>query len=105
MDIKTISDFRRAVRNGPYAWPGGYPLYFVTSDGGALSFKTAKQERRSILEALRTDDKDSGWYVVGTNINYEDADLICDHSGEQIESAYREQTDVAIRRSQSRQGD
>jgi hypothetical protein len=34
--IKSVSDYRKAVRNGPYAWPGGYPLFFVTSDGAAL---------------------------------------------------------------------
>jgi hypothetical protein len=49
----TISDFRHAMRNGAYAWPGGYPLYFVTSDGEALSFEAAKTERRAIREAYR----------------------------------------------------
>lgn len=89
MHINSISDFRKAMRNGPYAWPGGYPLYFITSDGAALSFRTAKQERRCILEALK-DRNNSGWRVVGIDINYEDSDLFCDHSGERIESAYED---------------
>ena len=87
MNINSISDFRRAVRNGPYAWPGGYPLYFVCSDGEALSFAAAKQERRLILEALRDNDR-SGWRVVGVDVNYEDAELRCAHTGELIEAAY-----------------
>ncbi len=87
MDINTISDFRKAMRNGPYAWPGGYPLYFITKDGAALSFKAAKAERRNIISAIRDND-DSGWNVIAIDINWEDAELTCDHSGERIESAY-----------------
>jgi hypothetical protein len=90
MHINTISDFRAAIRNGKYAWPGGYPLYFVTSDGAALSFEAAKAERRNILEALRDNDRRSGWHVCAVDINYEDGELYCDHTGERIESAYAE---------------
>ena len=95
MYINSISDFRTVVRNGPYAWPGGYPCYFVTSDGAVLSFKAAKQERRNILEAIRDQDR-SGWRVVAVDINWEDPDLFCDHTGERIESAYAED-DAAAR--------
>jgi hypothetical protein len=90
MNITTISDFRRAMRNGPYAWPGCYPLYFVTADGEALSFDAARQERRLILEALRDRDTRSGWRVARVDVNYEDAELFCSHTGERIESAYAE---------------
>jgi hypothetical protein len=89
MPINSISDFRRAIRNGPYAWPGGYPLYFIMSDGGALSFKAAKAERRGVLEALR-DNSGNGWRPVAVEINWEDAELYCDHTNERIESAYAE---------------
>lgn len=90
MNIKTISDFRKAMRHGPYAWPGGYPCYFITADGDALSFKAAKAERRDILEAIRDDHRSSGWRVVALEINWEDGDLICGRTGERIESAYAE---------------
>jgi hypothetical protein len=89
MTITTVHDFRRAMRNGPYAWPGGYPCYFITSDGGALSFKAAKANRRAILEAIRDRDS-SGWRTVGFDVNWEDASLYCDHTSERIESAYAE---------------
>jgi hypothetical protein len=89
MEIKSISDFRKAMRNGPYAWPGGYPCYFITSDGAALSFKAVKQELRNILEAI-AHKKNDGWRVIGFDINYEDENLFCDHTGEHIESAYGE---------------
>lgn len=90
MNINTISDFRAAMRNGPYAWPGGYPCFFVTADGAALSFESAKACRRDILEAIRDNHTSSGWRVEALTINYEDPDLYCDHSGERIESAYAE---------------
>jgi hypothetical protein len=88
MQINTISDFRKAYRNGPYAWPGGYPLYFVTADGAALSFAAAKSERRNILEAIRDNEARSGWRVAALDINWEDTGLTCDHTGQSIESAY-----------------
>lgn len=87
MEIRTISDFRCAMRNGPYAWPGGYPRYFVCADGEALSFKAARAERRNILQALAYNDTRSGWFVVGVDVNWED-ELVCAHSGERIDPAY-----------------
>jgi len=94
MQINSISDLRKAFRNGPYAWPGGYPCYFVLSDGEALSFAAARPNLRYMLESLRdyqTNRREhSGWRPVALEINYEDTDLYCAHTGEQIESAYGE---------------
>lgn len=84
----TISDFRRDIR-APYAWPGGYPRYFFTSDGAALSFQAARDSRRAILESIR-DRAADGWRVIGCAINWEDSALRCDHTGRAIESAYGE---------------
>lgn len=88
MVIKTISDFRAAMRNGPYAWPGGYPMFFWTADGGALSFAAVKKNRRIILEAIAGDCRSSGWRVNALEINWEEQDLFCDHTGQKIEAAY-----------------
>lgn len=85
----SVSDFRRDIRQ-PYAWPGGYPQHFITADGAALSFKAAKEQRREILQAIRDDDKASGWRVVALDVNWESESLTCDHTGEPIESAYGE---------------
>jgi hypothetical protein len=84
--INSISDFRKAMRH-PYAWPGGYPMFFITDDGEAISFKGAKQELRNILEAIRDKSRD-GWRVIATDINWECADLYCVVTNERIESAY-----------------
>jgi hypothetical protein len=97
MYINTISDFRKAVRNGPYAWPGGYPMFFLTSDGEALSYAAVKQERRNILEAIR-DKSNNGWRVVAVDINWEDPDLYCSHTSERIESAYADDESERVKR-------
>ena len=68
----------------PFAWPGGYPRYAVTSDGGCLCHRCCKTERDQIGTTTGSD----GWNVVWLAINYEDGDLACDHCGEEIVAAY-----------------
>lgn len=64
---------------------GGYPIYYLTKDNGVLSPKAVAENID-----LTNDPDDPQWYIVGTDINYEDASLICDHTGERIPSAYAE---------------
>ena len=87
MNINTTKDLKTALRNGQWAWPGGYPLYFITSDGAALSFDAVRSEYRLVINAIRHRLND-GWRVIGCDINWEDSDLYCDHTGQRIESAY-----------------
>ena len=68
----------------PYAWPGGYPMYAVTDDGGVICRFCAEEEREPI--AL-TDGRD-GWCVVDLSVNWEDLELRCDCCGREIEAAY-----------------
>ncbi len=83
----TLEQYRKAIHSGPYAWPGGYPLYFVTSDGAALCFKCAKNERREIIWAI-ANNCSNGWKCEGIDVNWEDTDLHCDHCSKPIETAY-----------------
>jgi len=84
----SVDQFKADLQQ-PYAWPGGYPRYFLTSDGAALSFKAAADNQQQIIEAI-ADNDNSGWRVIGCDINWEDAELYCDHIGDRIESAYAE---------------
>lgn len=86
MNKYTIEQFKDDLSQ-PYAWPGGYPRYFITSDGAALSFKAAEDNQTLIIDAIDNKSND-GWQVVGCDINWEDSSLYCDHTGERIESAY-----------------
>lgn len=85
----TTKKVKEALRSGPFAWPGCYPLFFITNDGAALSFKAVRDEWRQVCNAIRTNTND-GWQVVAVDVNYEDASLYCDHTGERIGSAYAE---------------
>lgn len=85
--ITNTLELRATLRAGAYAWPGGYPLYFLTSDGAALSFDTVRAEYAQVSRAIREGSRD-GWRVIGCEINYEDPGLTCEHSGRPIESAY-----------------
>jgi hypothetical protein len=71
----------------PYAWPGGYPLFAITGDGGCLCKCCTKTER----EAIGTTTGSDGWCVVAVDCNWENPDLFCDHCGDRIESAYAEE--------------
>lgn len=87
--IKTGAQLRATLRAGSLTWPGFYPLFFITSDGGALAFDTVRDNLRGVLDSIRT-KCDDGWRVVACEVNYEDTELYDDHTGEKIESAYGE---------------
>ena len=93
MGVVMEASAKQAIRSalGRYAWPGGYPVYLVTSDGAALCPDCVRSEVRLIVDAARTDDRSCGWYPMGADINYEDPDLYCDHCSQRIESAYAEE--------------
>lgn len=90
------SEFGTALKRGAYAWPGGYPTFFVTSDGAALCFDCAMSEARRITAAIRDGLKD-GWCVEAQDVNWEDSSLYCDHCSNRIESAYAEDEAAGVR--------
>jgi hypothetical protein len=69
-----------------YAWPGGYPIYYVCTDGGVLCPECANGENGS--EASERKDAPHDWRLEGADIHYEGPPLVCDHCGTEIESAY-----------------
>ncbi len=88
-NIENVSQLKATLRQGEYTWPGGHPMFFITSDGSALSFDSVKKEFKSVAWSIKNKTSD-GWRVVACDINYENDSLFCDHSGKQIESAYGE---------------
>jgi hypothetical protein len=92
----TVDAFNAELADGHYAH-GGYPKYFIMADGGALSFKAAVAEQERIREAIAETVADDGWFnanapwlPIACDVNWEDAELTCDHTGARIESAYAE---------------
>ncbi|AXQ69588.1 DNA ligase [Caulobacter phage CcrSC] len=86
-DIHGMSEVKAALRCGAFTDIGGYPLYFVTQDGRALSFDSARKMLYQIADDFQH-GASTGWRITGALINYEDHDLVCDHSGEKIPAAY-----------------
>jgi hypothetical protein len=58
-----------------HAWPGGYPMYYVTDRGMLLCPHCAKSEPDEI---------------VGGGANYEDDTMTCEDCEKPIESAYED---------------
>ena len=71
-----------------YAWPGGYPIYYVTADCGVLCAgpECANGPESRAAKVDYPDDKQ--WRVVAADVHWEGEPLICDHCGDEIESAY-----------------
>ena len=62
-----------------WAWPGGYPIFYICADGGVLCSKCANKE----IELTG----DPQWRIVDADINCED-ECYCDHCADPIEAAY-----------------
>ena len=73
-----------------YAWPGGYPVYYIMGDGGSLCAGCANAEDQVYLDVDGPPDDidDPQWEVVAQEANWEDENLCCDHCNKKIESAY-----------------
>lgn len=88
VDIKEFWEFNKCLMDIGRRIDGGYPTYFVCSDGEALSFDAAKENAGLIRDAIITNDKWSGWRVCTMTVNWEDTELYCSHTNKLIESAY-----------------
>jgi hypothetical protein len=64
---------------------GGYPLYYITANGGVLSPEAVEEN----VDLCR-DPSDPQWHVIGADINWDKPRLQCHHTGSRIESAYPE---------------
>jgi hypothetical protein len=76
-----------ALESGPYAWPGGYPRYFITPDGEALSSQAVEANRDLVLAACAVTGWDD-WKVSACEIYWEGPPMTCAQTGAQIKSAY-----------------
>jgi hypothetical protein len=86
-EIENTTQLKATLRAGEFTSIGGYPLFFITSDGAALSFDSVKQNLVSVSDSIKNHHND-GWRVVACEVNWEDNELYCDHSGKRIDCAY-----------------
>jgi len=69
------------------AFPGLYPIYYVTKDSGTLCPECVNDN----LKLCSTDNganEDAQWFVVASDINWENPELYCDNCECRIPSAY-----------------
>lgn len=74
-----------------YRNPSQYAFseYFLCADGSIISRASFLKEIRLILHAAMFPEYlNKQWTVVGRDINYEDLELRCEHTGDEIEAAY-----------------
>lgn len=75
-----------------YAWPGGYPVFYLTRDNSVLCPGCVQEEIDD--EDGEVCDPESSGYVVAHDANWENPHLYCDECGGRIESAYAEDDDT-----------
>lgn len=68
---------------------GGYEkyCYFICADGGCLGISTVINEFKKVNF---NDPDDKQWYIVGVEVNYENTELVDEHTGDYIPAAYSE---------------
>jgi hypothetical protein len=89
MKASTLRSYYHKGKFRPYAWPGGYPVYAVTSDGEALCPHCMNKERPQVFRSTHEAARD-GWAIAEVTVNWEDSNLHCCNCDKRIESAYAE---------------
>jgi len=66
-------------RLSAWAWPGGYPLFYLDGENSVLCVECARKSDEEEFPQFRP---------IAADVNWEDRSLYCDNCSEQIESAY-----------------
>ena len=84
MKREQINLVKNAIRN-KYAWPGGYALFGVTSDGSQLCVDCMKDNFTSILWSIKN-SCDDGWKISGIDcsVNLESEEYLRDTLGDSL---------------------
>ena len=94
MTITNKVELATAYKQGPYAWPGGYPVYPITVDGELFCWKCFKSEYSLIASDVQ--DQVAGcWRVTDLHVNWEDTSAYCGNCSTHLESAYGEDSITA----------
>lgn len=78
-----------------YAWPGGYPIYYLAADSETFCPACVNKEIKRIVDAT-IEDEDRDFQIVARDVNWEDADMHCVHCNKRIESAYAEDKNESL---------
>jgi len=87
MKINNLETLKMVLRNGPYAWPGGYPLYLVDIEGDCYHIDCVRGMYRSVVNDTK---HGSGFVMTNVEVNWENTAMWCYECHEIIDSAYGE---------------
>ncbi len=84
----TTKELKIELRDGRYAWPGGYEKFYVTTDGGVLCDPCVRRELANVFRSTAYGEHD-GWTIAGVDAtcNADESDVQCDHCGTVIYDA------------------
>ncbi len=85
MNEMTIAQVKETIR-APYAWPGGYRILFLMSDGETILPGTACKNFREVVQDMN--DGCGDWQIAGSYIYNEGGPIFDAHTNEQIDSEY-----------------
>lgn len=68
MDIRNVSDFRKAVRMARAQSARGFEAFYVMSDGELVPFTNDKQRVFGMLEAIANGTEYDEWRPVGMTL-------------------------------------
>jgi hypothetical protein len=88
MKRRNISWLKNAVRQ-KYAWPGGYPLSAITSDGAALCMECVRENWGLVAKSTIYSWRD-GWCVSDVDIIWEGGHY-CDNCGKCVDAYNQEE--------------
>lgn len=88
MKINNLETLKMVLRNGPYAWPGGYPLYLVDIEGDCYHIDCVRRIFRGVV--ADTKYRNGGYIMTNVEVNWENTAMWCYECHEIIDSAYGE---------------
>ena len=94
LDLEQYRDERGRLPS--YAWPGGYPIIYVTTDGEVVCPSCANNDGDSlpfVTDPALSESSDGSDVIVAGDVFYEGPDELCCHCGVVIESAYGDPDD------------
>ena len=84
----TNRELRTAIRS-VYAWPGGYEMFGITTDGATLCCECMRKEYRQIAWS-RAYEVNDGWrvWIIDATCNT-DSEVTCDHCNRTIQEDWK----------------
>ena len=73
--MATLQEMVESGEYDSYAWPGGYPLFYLEQDNSIICPQCANKGEQQTT-------------IVAVDANYEDTELYCDNCNNRIEAAY-----------------